>query len=374
MKETPFHILERLYSRVEHDQGAPVVSDAAALKRIEYVVRCLANRAPVRFLMACMLGKIDRPDIDPREPYTKIESDLSFSGRAYDEEYITRFISDNTLPCNSTTAFLTPALRNINYRLTTDIVIVGRPARVYRDMLQILDDVANGRVSAEDVLADTIRLLCVVRGEKKKRMEALLAGVEECRGGLPLSSEAIVTLMEQHLACRNASRLPVLIVAAAYSAAGGRIGEKVRALLSHNAADEQTGALGDVEICLASEGEIVTSYEMKSKRVTTDDIDRAITKIVSRTPRIDNYVFITTDAITPEVNEYARSMYEHGGVEIVVLDCIGFLRHFLHFFHRLRIQFLDAYQALVLAEPDSAVKQPLKEAFLSLRQAAESDE
>jgi len=260
------------------------------------------------------------------------------------------------------------------YSMTTDIVIVGRPARVYRDMLQILDDVANGRVSAEDVLADTIRLLCVVRGEKKKRMEALLAGVEECRGGLPLSSEAIVTLMEQHLACRNASRLPVLIVAAAYSAAGGRIGEKVRALLSHNAADEQTGALGDVEICLASEGEIVTSYEMKSKRVTTDDIDRAITKIVSRTPRIDNYVFITTDAITPEVNEYARSMYEHGGVEIVVLDCIGFLHHFLHFFHRLRIQFLDAYQALVLAEPDSAVKQPLKEAFLSLRQAAESDE
>ena len=50
------------------------------------------------------------------------------------------------------------------------------------------------------------------------------------------------------------------------------------------------------------------------------------------------------------------------------------MRHFLHLFHRLRIAYLDAYQELVLAEPDSAVSQPLKEAFLALRQAAEADE
>src|SRR3972149_4254919 len=61
-------------------------------------------------------------------------------------------------------------------------------------------------------------------------------------------------------------------------------------------------------------------------------------------------------------------------LEIAILDCTGFLRHFLHLFHRSRIDYLDAYQALVLAEPDSAVSQPLKEAFLALRQAAEADE
>ena len=206
-------------------------------------------------------------------------------------------------------------------------------------------------------------------------MEILLTGIEKNKDGLPMSSEEIVTLIEQHLACKNASRLPVLVVAAAYEAAKNKIGETVGTLLSHNAADEQTGALGDVEVCLVNKDEVVTSYEMKLKRVTIDDIDRATTKIASHAPRIDNYVFITTDKIEPEVNKHARSMYEQlGGVEIAVLDCIGFLRHFLHFFHRIRIKFLDVYQALVLAEPDSAVKQPLKEAFLSLRQAAESDE
>ena len=60
-------------------------------------------------------------------------------------------------------------------------------------------------------------------------------------------------------------------------------------------------------------------------------------------------------------------------LKVVILDCIGFLRHFLHLFHRLRTAFLNAYQTLVLAEPDSAVSQPLKEAFLALRQAAEAD-
>jgi hypothetical protein len=75
------------------------------------------------------------------------------------------------------------------------------------------------------------------------------------------------------------------------------------------------------------------------------------------------------------VREYASSMYEKtNGTEIAILDCLGFVRHFLHLFHRLRTAFLDSYQDLVLHEPDSAVSQPLKEAFLTLRQAAESDE
>ena len=371
MAETPLQVLERLYNKVASDQDTPLVRNAAISNKIESIVRCMENRASVRLLMACMLGKIDRPQIDPREPYTEIGGNSSFSGRAYDERYITQFINDNELPCNSTTAFLTPALRNIARPLTTDVAIIGRPAQVYRDTLQILDDVANGRATAENVLADTIRLLCIVRDEKERRMDALLARGEKIRGGLPLSSEAIVTLIEQHLACKNASRLPVLVVAAAYQTAKYKIGETVKDLLPHNAADEQTGALGDVEVCLANEDKVVTSYEMKMKQVTVNDIDRAIAKITAHTLIIDNYVFITTDAIDQEVHEYARSMYERFGVEVSVLDCISFLRHFLHFFHRIRIEFLDAYQALVLAEPDSAVKQPLKEVFLSLRQVAE---
>jgi hypothetical protein len=171
--------------------------------------------------MACLLAKIDNPKVDPRKPYTEIGDADSFSGRSYDESYITHFINEHHLPCNPTTAFLTPAFRNIDRTLTTDMEMVGRPRQLYTYTLQLLDDVYTKRVSAKDLLAEAIRNLLIMRNEKDTRMATLLAGLRQSEDAVPLSSEAMVTLIEQHLACKNSSRLPVLVVAAAYQAAGG---------------------------------------------------------------------------------------------------------------------------------------------------------
>jgi DNA adenine methylase len=109
---------------------------------------------------------------------------------------------------------------------------------------------------------------------------------------------------------------------------------------------------------------------MKDKAVTISDLDIAIQKIADGT-EVQNYIFVTTAPIDPAVQDYANQQYrELGGVEVVIFDCVGFLRHFLHLFHRLRTNFLDAYQELVLTQPESAVNQALKEAFLALRHAA----
>ena len=204
-------------------------------------------------------------------------------------------------------------------------------------------------------------------------MKTLLAGLKTTKDAIPLSSEAIVTLIRQHLSSPRSSRLPVLIVAAAYQAAADYLGERVLPLQGHNVADKQTGALGDLEITLVNDENVVTSYEMKTRRVTKEDINHALHKISESNKEIDNYIFITTEVIDQDVEDYATSLYDEiGGIEVVILDCIGFLRHFLHLFHRLRQQFLEAYQELLLAEPESSVSQPLKEVFLTLRQVAES--
>jgi len=225
------------------------------------------------------------------------------------------------------------------------------------------------------LFVETVRVLMLLRDEKLARMASLLDALERTEGALPLSSEAIATLVSQHLACKNASRLPVLVVAAAYESAGTRLSESMLPLNSHNAADLQTNSLSDVEICLMGEDSVVTAYEMKMKRITQDDINVAVTKIARAPNRIHNYLFVTTDVIDPMVAEYAATFYEKtDGTEIAILDCIGFLRYFLHLFHRIRADYLNVYQALVLNEPDSAVSQTLKEAFLALRQAAESGE
>jgi hypothetical protein len=366
-------LLEASLRSVQNNLAHSFIHDEQIALRVAAVVNCPGNRAGVRLVMACMLAKVHRPEIDPRKPYTKIGSKDCFSGRSYDEQFIGGFITKHNLPCNSTTAFLTPTLRNMDQTLTIKVVLVGRPMAMYQSALQLLDGVRAGRVSAQDVLNECIRLLLLDRNARKARLKTLLSGVGRVADALPLSSEDTVNLIEQHLRIKGSSRLLVLIVAAAYEAAKARLGERVLNLTAHNAVDEQTGAVGDVQITILGDDTVVTSYEMKNKAVQRGDIDRALQKIVGQGRHVQNYIFITSESVPDDIREYARSKYdETGGVEIAILDCIGFLRHFLHLFHRLRKDFLDQYQSLVLHEADSGVSQGLKEAFLALRQAAES--
>lgn len=374
-QQTPEQVLQTIHGRAVATLTKTVIRNVEMRERVDYVCRCMSNRAGVRLLMSCLLGKLHNPGVDPRKPYTEIGGNDSFSGRIYDERFLTKFINEHRLPVNPTTAFLTPTLRNIDHPLTTDRELVGRPRDLYKKTLELLEDVAEQRIAADVLFVETVRVLLLLRDEKLARMASLLGALERTEGALPLSSEAIVTLINQHLSCKNASRLPVLVVAAAYESAGTRLAESMLPLNSHNAADLQTGSLGDVEICLVGDDSVVTAYEMKMKRVTQDDIDAAVTKIARASKRIHNYLFVTTDAIDPIVAEYAATFYEKtDGTEIAILDCVGFLRHFLHLFHRIRSDYLNAYQVLVLNEPDSAVSQTLKEVFLALRQAAESGE
>ena len=203
----------------------------------------------------------------------------------------------------------------------------------------------------------------VAQVERKARIKVLLSGVNRVPNALPLSSEDTVNLIEQHLRCKGSSRLPALVVAATFMAA------KIR----RTGNEKQVGAVGDIQITIPGGHKMVTRCEVKNKAVQRGDIDRALQKIAAQGKHVQNYIFISTEAVADDIREYARSKYdETGGVEIAILDCIGFLRHFLHLFHRLRKDFLDQYQTLVLHESDSAVSQGLKEAFLALRQAAES--
>ncbi|MBI4024789.1 MAG: restriction endonuclease, SacI family [Verrucomicrobia bacterium] len=371
-------LLEAAVQRATARLQDSFITDSALREKLAYVINCPSNRAGARFLMAGTLAKLDDPKLDIRKPfievYTGAAKKNAYSGRGYDEQHVFDLIRKHRLPCSATTAFLTPGFRTKNVVLTKDQKLRGRPAEMYEHILEILDAIHKGNLSAHDVLDESIRLLILERDQRQKRLKTLLEGLRKDAGELPLSSEDIVNLIEQHLQCKHASRLPVLIVAAAYRAAAERLGEKVLRLNAHNAADKQTGALGDVEITLLGDDKIVTTYEMKDKIVAQGDIDIAIEKI-AQGATIQNFIFITTEAVDPEVRAYATAQYaELGGIEIAILDCIAFLRHFLHLFHRIRMDFLNQYQELVLNEPESGVNQALKEAFLALRKTAEAME
>jgi DNA adenine methylase len=322
--------------------------------------------------MACLVAKLSDPSIDIRKPYTEIGGTGIYSGRHFDETYITPFAFKHGLPVNPTTSFLTPAFRTNKNIITPGVPLVGRPKQLYLNVVDLITAVYEGTIKAEDLLTEIIRWLLIIRAERKQRIETLFASLKGSENDSSLPAESIVTLIVQHMALPKSARLPVLVIAAAYEAAQEHLGEHHLPLQGHNAADKQTGALGDVEIVLKDDGSAVTVYEMKAKRVIRDDIDIAAQKLAVTSQQIDNYIFITTEKIDDEVKEYATTMYEKIGIEFVILDCIGFLRHFLHLFYRIRMQFLEAYQTLLMREPDSAVSPPLKEAFLALRLATET--
>jgi hypothetical protein len=366
---TPLEILEKIYQSAKEHPEESLLQETIRDK-VEFVCRCHSNKAPIRFLMSCLLAKLDQPSIDIRKPYTEIEGKDTYSGRFYDEKFVELLVHKYKLPCNPTTAYLTPAFRNLNRPLTTDLILVGRPKEVYTYTLEILNIIHSREESPENVLQEIIRLLLLIKSEDERRMKQLIADLKQTEDSLPLASEEIVTLLTQHLSCKGTSRLPVLMVASAYQTIKEQIGEENKPLEDHHAADKQSGSIGDVEILLTSDNRMVTCYEMKDKCVTKTDLDIALQKLSTSEHKIDNYIFITTDTITLEVAEYAKSLYERTQIEFVILDCIGFIRHFLHFFHRQRNDFLNIYQSMVLAEPISSVSQPLKEAFLALRRAA----
>lgn len=367
--------LRSIYNDVytQFNEESAYLTDEQLLKKTMFICRNIKNKAPIRFLLSCLAAKIDRPEIDIRKPYTSIAGGDHFSGRTYDETIIQRIVTEFKLPCNNTTAYLTPAFRNGNEIMQPGLKLEGRPPEIYADTLDVLNAVYESRLQPELLLREMYRQLIIVRDQQTRRINELLDALRTTIGGQPLSSEQILTLVEQHLHCPNASRLPTLVVAAAYQSVTKYLGEVVLPLQAHNAADKQTGALGDVEVTLINEDRVVTCYEMKDKRVTRHNIDVALPKIAEQGINLDNYIFITTEPVEDEVTQYARSLYNQTGVEFSILNCIGFLRHFLHLFHRHRVSFLEQYQTFVLTEPDSSVSQPLKEAFLSLRQAAEMD-
>jgi SacI restriction endonuclease len=371
MSLDPTDLLNTLLTRSLSQLDQAWVDETIA-NQIQYVACNLKNRAGVRLLMACLLAKLDNPRVDVRKPYTEIGSADSFSGRRYDERYLSPFIHQHQLPCNSTTAFLTPAFRNRNVALTKDLNLVGKPPQLYQTVLHLLALVHDQQVLPDVMLMEILRCLVNDRNRAQSRMAELLQNLRQ-ETGLLLSSEDILGLITQHLNLKGTSRLPVLLIAAIYRTLEALSDERVLTLESHNAADIQTGAIGDVEVVILDQQQVLTSYEIKDKRVTREDVDRALQKIITVTHALDNYIFITTEPIDAVVQNYCRSLYPvTGGIEFVILDCIDFLRQFLHLFHRSRQVFLDHYQSLILAEPQSSVSQPVKEAFLAMRQVAES--
>ncbi len=92
---TPTEILDAALARAVADLDKREVVKTENRERVARVARDTRNRACVRLVLACMLAKVHKPTVDPRRPYTEIEGVGTFSGRSYDEGYISAAIQSH---------------------------------------------------------------------------------------------------------------------------------------------------------------------------------------------------------------------------------------------------------------------------------------
>ncbi|MFC1960277.1 DNA methyltransferase, partial [Chloroflexota bacterium] len=166
-------VLDEIHAEALAHLSIPFITTEDIQKRIHYVVHADIG-ACVRVLMAGCLAKIDKPQIDIRRPYANLGAD-SYSGRDYDEKYISLARSRYFLPYNQTTGFLTPALRAKNVTFTSEVTLHGRDSQLYEFFIQLLDDVYAERISARTLLVEIMRQLLAIRDEQDRRMQSLLS-------------------------------------------------------------------------------------------------------------------------------------------------------------------------------------------------------
>jgi DNA adenine methylase len=75
-----------------------------------------------------------------------------------------------------------------------------------------LDDVYQKRLTANELLVETVRWLLIVREEKRQRMNSLLAGLKVTQGETSLPAEGIVNLIEHHLKLKNRLAAPRCLI------------------------------------------------------------------------------------------------------------------------------------------------------------------
>ncbi len=134
-----------------------------------------------RLLLSCLSAKVANPLVKVTMPYTAIAKPGSFSGRTVDEGPVERFRSTHALPLNSTTAFLTPALRNRNMPLAKGQELEGKDRESYRAAVDLLLAVDAHSIGASEALQALLWHLLEKQAVREAGLRQALQGLKDAR-------------------------------------------------------------------------------------------------------------------------------------------------------------------------------------------------
>jgi DNA (cytosine-5)-methyltransferase 1 len=313
-------------------------------------------------IITCLASSVAEPACDPRyhrppsgEMPAPSTGKTYFTGRTISEHVIYPWLAENGLRGAmsgwQTRVFERERPYTLDYRENIN--------RVKNEFLGILDAVANGRVSAQAVLTEFLRLEAVQRDKRRLTQAALSrATVSE-----DITIAAVVDALEEHFSAPLSSRLPVLAMYAIYQAILPEVarysGRKLAPLAEHSAADQHTDAVADVEV-VEDNGAVFEAVEVKHLIRIDDQIVRRACNKARRTGVSRYYVLSTAPslAISGTSHGLIKTLRDDHGCQMVLNGVIPTIKYYLRLIGA-PPQFLEYYKHLLVS--DRRVTQAQKE-------------
>lgn len=223
-------------------------------------------------------------------------------------------------------------------------------SRVKTEFLSILDAVSTGRAKAVDVLAAFFQLEIAERYKRQQSAEWLAK--HSATGDISIAK--IIDALSQHFELPRSARLPVLAVQAMYATMMPHIARYEGLILSelseHSAADENTGAVGDIEV-KDSDGDVFEGVEVKHGVVIDDNVVRRACAKVQNSPASRYYILSTSPRVTITVvgQDLIDNLQRDHGCQLVINGVLPTIKYYLRLLNK-PTEFLDSYKTLLATD------------------------
>jgi len=302
-------------------------------------------------LFTSLVYKVFHPKQDIRNHQDGIKN--GYSGRTFDNRYITPFLKECKFPAMAESGWLTRSLeQKVPYNFDYPGAI--SPAELKASFLNLLNKVEIEEANCEQYLSYILQGLVIKRNKQKIDLAKPAA----------LSINTILNLLEQHFyspyTADGASRLPTLAFYAIYqcllSEAKRFQGKVLLPLESHTSADSQSGRIGDIEV-VDGQGRQFEAVEIKHGITISLQLVRdAYTKF--QTTAVKRYYILSTaqypkDKEWDDIQSEIQSIKNIHGCQLIVNGIVPSLKYYLRLLDN-PFEFIDCYVNLL--EDDAALK------------------
>ena len=343
--------LARAYALAQ--QGAPTNLDAETKQALDVLIaHCASNRGVLSTFLTLTLKKSLAPQQDIRKHQAGMRG--GFSARGLDSRFVTPFLRAENFPYMASGAGA--LTRSLEQAVPYDLNYPGKiTPRVVRDaFLTCVDHVERG-VCCADVAMHYLLHGLIAHRDRDQNLKLIKPKNR--------SIADVVGALSRHFARAGAggSRLPVLALYAAYTHMVREVGKyrgcRLCDLQPHNAPDQQSGFLGDIQINCANDKPFEVVEVKHGIKLTPQLVAECYDKFKA-VPGVRIYYLLSTFETIDEfaeINQRALRIFRDHGCQLIVNGIQSTLRYYLRMLGNTD-NFVDDYVELVERECNYEIK------------------